>query len=144
VGIKVNTAKLREATKDLAGTITPVVEATRDLVDQNTDLPGDAWGVIGSMVVSSHYKVARDYQARQLQDNAKCLHGMNAGLYSVALHYDNVELENAKRAYAAIDGYWNPRDKAAALAKVNKLKKRIPKDSSDLRMAHSNDDSYHQ
>jgi uncharacterized protein YukE len=143
VGIAVNTAELKKAAKDFSDVVGALVQATSDIVDQHTKLSSMSWGAFGAMTVSGSYNPARDYQLRQLQDFVKCLHGINSGLYSVALHYDKVELENAKKAYDAIDGYWNPHDKAAALAKVHKWEKTVRKDTETFNMAKSDDDSYH-
>jgi hypothetical protein len=140
VGIEIDTAALKTAANDFANTIAPLVESVKTLVEQNTQLSAMAWGAIGAMTVSGNYNPARDYQIRQLSDAVKCLHGVNAGLYSVALHYDQVELANARHAYDAAKGSAN---RAKALAKVHGLEQRVAKDNEDLTMARSKDDSYH-
>jgi hypothetical protein len=144
VGIKVNTSELKKAAKDWTDLITPLIESARDVVDQYTKLPDLAWGAAGAIAVSSHYNPARDYQLRQLQDFVKCLHGIDSGLYSVVLHYEKAELENTRKAYEAINGYYNPHDKAEALAKVHRLERKIRKDTETFSMAKSDDDSYHK
>jgi hypothetical protein len=140
VGIKVNTGALKDAANDFGNTILPLVESVKTLVEQNTHLPAMSWGVIGAMTVSGNYNPARDYQLRQLSDAVKCLHGVSAGLYSVALHYDQAELDNARHAYDAAKG---AAERTKALTQVHQLEQRVAKDNEDLTMARSEDDSYH-
>jgi hypothetical protein len=140
VGIQIDTAALKTAANDFANTLVPLVESVKMLVEQNTDLPAMAWGAVGAMTVSCNYHPARDYQLRQLSDAVKCLHGCNAGFYSVALHYDQVELDNARLAYQAAQG---SADRSKVMSKVQDLEQRVAKDDQDLQMARSKDDSYH-
>ncbi|GAA4609541.1 hypothetical protein GCM10023195_38590 [Actinoallomurus liliacearum] len=138
--VEVNTAALKTAASDFSNTLLPLVESVKTLVDQNTELPAMSWGVIGAMTVSGNYHPARDYQLRQLKDAVKCLHGVNAGLYSVALHYDEKELENARAAYQAANGVT---DQSKAAAKVHELEQRVSKDTEEFNTAKKSDDSYH-
>jgi hypothetical protein len=117
-----------------------MVEGVKKLVDLHTGLPAVAWGAGGAAAVSANYGPVRDYQVKQMEDFVKCLHGIRAGLYSVVVHYDQVELANAQHAN---DVATDLSLKAAAQMKLHALQQTVTKDNEDLSMAKSRDDSYH-
>jgi hypothetical protein len=139
VGINIDTGAVRAAVTEFSRTVLPIVEDAKNLVDQYTGMSKTAWGAVGMVAVSGSYDPVREYQQRQLADFERCMHGIVAGLHSVALHYDKVELENARKSYDAAKG----KARTSAEAKMHELEAKVRKSTEDFNMAKSQDDSYH-
>lgn len=138
--IEIHTEALKAAIGDFTETLIPLYHGILDLLKQYTDISSVAWGAIGAATVNSNYRPARTHQVQQMTDLVKCLSGVNAGLYSVVLHYDEAELENAKAAY---DAARCGDTRQAALRRLDRAEERAKADEEEFAMAKAKDDSYH-
>jgi hypothetical protein len=136
--IKVDTEKLRKAAQDFDASIRTLVETAKNLVNDNTHLPATAWGLLGASAVSGKYSTARNYQVKQMHDFVRCLLETNIGLYSVALHYDQAELANAKNAYDVATDL----NAKAAQMNMHRAEQMINTDNEGLKMARKNNEKF--